>query len=164
MKNNNSIIVLLVVVVVIIIGLVAWMSYRSSYVTNEPSVYNATSTETGQVAQTLTLNTASDPNLGKYLVDPNGMTLYTYSGDKSGGSSSCTGQCAQTWPPYTVSSTTPVYGSVEVTGKIATTTRSDDKGTQVSYKGLPLYYYSKDSAPGDVSGKSVSTSWKVAKP
>jgi len=35
---------------------------------------------------------------------------------------------------------------------------------QVTYNGIPLYYYSKDTKPGDTTGEGVGGIWHVVKP
>jgi len=48
-----------------------------------------------------------------------------------------------------------------VSGKLATIKR-DDGSTQVTYNGLPLYFFSNDHAPGDSNG--VYENWNAVKP
>jgi predicted lipoprotein with Yx(FWY)xxD motif len=48
-----------------------------------------------------------------------------------------------------------------VTGKLATITR-DDGSLQVTYNGLPLYFFKNDKAPGDANG--VYAGWVAVKP
>ena len=47
------------------------------------------------------------------------------------------------------------------TGKFATVKR-DDGTTQVTYEGAPIYYWAKDTKPGDVTGQGVGGVWFVA--
>ncbi len=110
----------------------------------------------------ITVQTSQDPKLGTILVDPKGMTLYTFKNDQSG-SSSCTGTCAQIWPPLTVSQGATPMASSGASGTLATIQRPDGT-TQVTYNGMPLYNYSKDSKPGDTNGQGVGGVWFVAKP
>jgi predicted lipoprotein with Yx(FWY)xxD motif len=98
------------------------------------------------------IETASSANLGTFLTGPNGMTLYTHAGD-SPTSSTCTGGCATAWPPLTTSGQ-PTAGA-GVTGQLGTLTRADG-ATQVTYSGLPLYYWQGDAKPGDVTGDGVN--------
>lgn len=86
------------------------------------------------------------------LVGGNGMTLYTFTKDTANsGTSACTGGCATKWPPLTVpTGTTPSVGA-GASGKLATIKR-DDGTTQVTYNGLPVYFYSGDKAAGDMNG------------
>jgi predicted lipoprotein with Yx(FWY)xxD motif len=48
-----------------------------------------------------------------------------------------------------------------VTGALATISR-DDGSLQVTYKGLPLYFFHKDSKPGDTNGHY--TNWELVTP
>jgi predicted lipoprotein with Yx(FWY)xxD motif len=102
--------------------------------------------------------------LGAYLISYNGMTVYTFSKDKAA-TSTCYGQCAQNWPPYVVGPEDNVQNvKLGVTGdKVGTITRAD--GTiQVTYGGMPLYFYVGDKASGDTTGQNVGKVWFVVKP
>ena len=92
----------------------------------------------------------------------NGMTVYNFTKDvKDSGTSACTGGCLETWPALTVAAGgTPVAGA-GVSGKLATITR-DDGSLQVTYNGLPLYFFKNDKAPGDANG--VYENWVAVKP
>ena len=97
------------------------------------------------------VDAANSPTFGMVLTGPTGMTLYTHAGD-SATSSTCTGECATAWPPLTATGQ-PTAGA-GVTGKLGTLTRAD--GTiQVTYAGLPLYYWEGDTKAGDVTGNGV---------
>lgn len=92
------------------------------------------------------------------------LTVYMFEGDK-GPASSCTGACAQVWPPVTTAAAATVAGSA-VAADLGTTTRPD--GTkQVTYKGHPLYFFAKDKDDGDAYGQGVhgfGSDWYVLKP
>jgi predicted lipoprotein with Yx(FWY)xxD motif len=90
----------------------------------------------------------------------NSHTVYTFDSD-SPGVSKCTGGCATTWPPLTVPAGTTPTGGPGVTGQLATITRADGS-LQVTYKGLPLYFFHSDSNPGDTKGNY--TGWSLVKP
>ena len=98
-----------------------------------------------------TVGTASSPDFGTVLTGPNGMTLYTHAGD-SATVSTCTGACAATWPPLATTGQ-PTAGP-GVTGQLGTATRADGT-TQVTYGGLPLYYWEGDTKSGDVTGDGL---------
>ncbi len=101
--------------------------------------------------------------LGPILTDSNGRTLYTRS-DDTNSTSKCNGSCAQIWPPATASaSTAPTAGTGLTASMIGTLTRSDGS-TQVTYNGHPLYYFAKDSNPGDTTGQGVAGIWWTIKP
>jgi predicted lipoprotein with Yx(FWY)xxD motif len=107
-----------------------------------------------------TVKVTTDPKLGNILTDAKGMTLYIYKSDQPN-VSSCYGQCAQNWPPLMVAGapTAPPGFS----GTLGTTTRTD--GTkQVTYNQMPLYYYAKDTQPGDTTGQGVGGVWYAAQP
>ena len=52
-------------------------------------------------------------------------------------------------------------GDTGVSGKFGTITR-DDGTVQVTYNGLPLYFFSGDKKVGDANG--VYTNWEAVKP
>jgi predicted lipoprotein with Yx(FWY)xxD motif len=102
--------------------------------------------------------------IGTVLVaGSNGMTVYNFTKDvKDSGTSACTGSCITNWPALTVAAgESPVAGS-GVTGELGTITRSDDGTLQVTYNGLPLYFFANDQAPGDANG--VYENWTAVQP
>lgn len=100
----------------------------------------------------------SDSSLGKILVAAsNKMTLYTYAKDTAD-TSTCYDACATNWPPLTLTAD-PVAGP-GITGKLATTTRKDG-AKQLTWNGKPLYFYVKDTKPGDTVGQNVGQVWFV---
>jgi predicted lipoprotein with Yx(FWY)xxD motif len=107
-----------------------------------------------------TVMVASSPELGDFLVDSEGMTLYLFTNDEPG-VSNCTGGCLENWPPLLIEGD-PVAGE-GVNGKLDTITLAD--GTkQVTYNDMPLYYYIKDVKPGDTTGQQVGDVWFVVPP
>lgn len=68
---------------------------------------SASTTETAIVPVTggeTLLGVSQSDTMGAYLVDKNGMTVYISKKDtQNGSSSSCTGDCANTWLPVTIS-------------------------------------------------------------
>ncbi len=102
--------------------------------------------------------TKTDPKKGDYIVDAKGMTLYSFDKDTRE-TSNCNGGCATTWPPFVVS---PAY-STTMPLYVATIKRSDNT-MQYAYKGMPLYYYAKDTKAGDITGDGVGGVWHLVKP
>lgn len=97
------------------------------------------------------------PKLGNVLVGPNGMTLYMFTKDTPN-TSTCVDKCAENWPPLVVKSADAIVPGVNTPGKLGTTTRAD--GTlQVTYNGMPLYFYKSDKALGDSTGENVGQVW-----
>jgi len=90
----------------------------------------------------------------------NSHTLYTFDSD-SPGVSRCGGGCIGTWPALSIASGQTPSGGPGVTGALGTITRSDGS-LQVTYKGLPLYFFHSDAKPGDTKGNY--TGWSLAKP
>jgi predicted lipoprotein with Yx(FWY)xxD motif len=103
---------------------------------------------------------AKNEKLGSYLADEKGMTLYVFKKD-SPGKSACAGDCVAKWPLYYRDSVA-VSGSLKA-GDFATITREDGQ-KQTTYKGLPLYYFAADKAPGDTNGQGVKDVWYVVAP
>jgi len=93
----------------------------------------------------------------------NGMTVYTYTQDVAGsGKSSCSGSCLVKWPALTVPAGTSPTAGPGVTGTLGTITRTENGALQVTYDGLPLYFYQGDSSPGDENGNYPE--WNLVKP
>jgi predicted lipoprotein with Yx(FWY)xxD motif len=104
-------------------------------------------------AGSVTVGTASSGNLGTFLTGPNGKTLYIHAGD-SANTSTCTGSCITAWPALTVTAGQQPVAGTGVTGQLGTFARTDS-GTQVTYNGLPLYYWQGDTKAGDVTGQGI---------
>jgi predicted lipoprotein with Yx(FWY)xxD motif len=102
-------------------------------------------------------------SIGTVLVaGSNGMTVYTFAKDvKDSGKSACNAGCIDKWPALTVAAGQSPTPGTGVTGTLATITR-DDGTVQVTYNGLPLYFFANDHAPGDANG--VYTNWAAVKP
>ncbi|OQP45135.1 hypothetical protein A4H97_32880 [Niastella yeongjuensis] len=98
--------------------------------------------------------------LGSILTDVNGKTLYFFSSDANG-QSACSGGCATTWPVFYVDA--PDLSDGLAAADFSTITRTDGK-QQTTYKGWPLYYYSKDTLAGDIKGEAFGGKWFTAKP
>jgi predicted lipoprotein with Yx(FWY)xxD motif len=91
------------------------------------------------------------------------MTVYYFTKDtKDSGKSACTGDCLETWPALTVAAGETPLGGTGLTGALGTITREDDGTLQVTYNGLPLYFFKNDQAPGDANG--VYENWTAVEP
>ncbi len=109
----------------------------------------------------ITVQSGGSP-LAPYLVGPTGMTLYTFANDVSG-ESKCSGQCIQNWPALAVPDGQEPTAVDQAGGELGIFNR-DDGTNHVTYNGAPLYYWVRDSAPGDTTGDGVGGVWSVAKP
>jgi predicted lipoprotein with Yx(FWY)xxD motif len=107
------------------------------------------------------LKTASS-GAGQIVVDAKGMSVYFFTKDvKDSGTSACTGACIAAWPPVTTASDSPaVEGITATVGTIPT----PDGKKQVTINGLPVYYYVKDKAAGDITGQGANSAWYLVSP
>jgi predicted lipoprotein with Yx(FWY)xxD motif len=112
------------------------------------------------VPETVTLDSSTE--LGDYLVAANGKTLYTFANDEAG-VSNCADDCAQNWPPLTVAPNDRLAAGAGIEGELGTIERADGS-VQVTYNGMPLYFFAEDQAPGDTTGQGVGDVWAVAAP
>jgi predicted lipoprotein with Yx(FWY)xxD motif len=109
------------------------------------------------LAQTSAPAKVAETPRGTTLVDPKGMTLYTFDNDKTAGTSACNGKCAVNWPPFMAP---PDAANMD---KWTVIVRSDGS-KQWAYKGKPLYRWMEDKKPGDVDGDGRFNVWHVAVP
>jgi len=94
---------------------------------------------------------------GPALTNEEGMTLYTFDKD-SDGKSVCNGPCAANWPPFAADADAQASGSYTVVIR-------DDGSRQWAYQGRPLYTWTKDAKPGDITGDGVlNGAWRIAQP
>lgn len=92
---------------------------------------------------------------GNVLVGPNNRTLYAFTKDTTPGASACYDQCTQKWPPL-LADAAPRAGAGVNADLLGTIARTDGK-LQVTYNGLPLYYWAGDKAPGDTNGQGIGS-------
>lgn len=88
----------------------------------------------------------------RYMVDLEGMSLYTFDNDAPN-VSNCPNieGCVETWPAFTASITeNEDFGTID--------------GMQTTYLGHPLYYFINDAVPGDVKGDGVKEVWHLVYP
>ena len=156
----------------VLVGFVLLLSACSSQATASPTTAAPAAPATQAPAATespaavpvtgaATVNVGKNDQLGSFLVDSKGMSLYLFTKDTPN-TSVCYDKCAVAWPPL-LTTDKPVAGEGVDASKFGTTTRKDGT-TQVTYNGWPLYYYEKDKAPGDVTGQDVGNVWFVISP
>lgn len=160
-KNWFLIVVLLLVVLALgYLGRHRIKAMLGMSATPAPAAQTATDTSSPSSSMAPTDNiytTKTDPSKGSYMADFAGMTLYTYDKDTNG-VSNCSGGCLAAWPAYTSGAT--AQGTFPA--NISVITRSDGS-KQFAYKGMPLYYYAKDKAAGDITGDGVGNVWHIVK-
>lgn len=120
-----------------------------------------------------TVRIAQHPDLGNILVGPNGMTLY-YLTKESAETLRCWEDCAENWVPLMLGSSGSTARPVAppgLKGQLTTSKRNraipeerEAYGLQVTYNGRPLYYWSRDTVPGEATGHGIGDIWFVAKP
>ncbi len=104
----------------------------------------------------------AESKLGQIVVDGKGMSVYYFTKDtKDSGTSACTGGCLTAWPPVVTTSDAPAVEGV--TGTLGTITTPDGK-KQVTINGMPIYYFEKDKAVGDILGQGVNSVWYLVAP
>jgi predicted lipoprotein with Yx(FWY)xxD motif len=109
-----------------------------------------------------TVQVAEHPTQGNILTDSQGMTLYLFTKDTEN-VSNCYDQCAVNWPPLLAEAGTEPSAGEGVPGQLGVIDRTDGN-QQVTYNGMPLYYFAKDSQAGDTNGQYVGGVWFVVHP
>jgi predicted lipoprotein with Yx(FWY)xxD motif len=130
-----------------------------SYGAAKPSTSNTSNSSAA--ASAVGTKTSS---LGTFLVDANGRTLYLWDADH-GSKSTCTGACAQAWPPLTTTTTPKASGAVKAS--LLGTTKRTDGTREVTYAGHPLYTFAGDTQPGQTTGQGSNgfgAPWWVVTP
>jgi predicted lipoprotein with Yx(FWY)xxD motif len=122
----------------------------------------ATSTSGGNATQSSSTDVSvigtNHTQDGTLIAGIDGRTVYYFQPDKKSSaghakSSTCYTACATVWPPVLATATPSAGGSAKAS-LIALTKRTD--GTmQVTYNGLPLYYYAADLKAGQVTGNHL---------
>lgn len=134
--------------------------YSTSVPKNSSTTSSQVTTTVGQNVTTTinsnsyTVNIANSATFGTYLTNGTGYTLYYFKSDgANSGISDCNGGCASAWPPFYVA-TLDLPQNLSASN-FNTITRTD--GTkQLTYNGLPLYFFRSDTKSGEVSGNGVS--------
>jgi predicted lipoprotein with Yx(FWY)xxD motif len=137
----------------------------SSAATSASQKAAATTSSSSSSAAAGTAVTTVHTSLGTVLAaGPKRLTVYLFAAD-TGAASTCSGACAQVWPPVTTSGAPKAEGGA-VAADLGTITRAD--GTkQLTYKGHPLYYYVSDQQSGETTGQGVNSfgaPWYVLSP
>jgi len=127
---------------------------------SERAPQETTTERTDQQPNSYTVEVRTHPEYGVILTDPEGMTLYLFTNDEAG-ESTCYDDCAEAWPPLTVEGSPTIPDGLP--GEFDTTER-DDGTEQVTYEGMPLYYFQNDEEPGDATGQGANDVWFVVNP
>jgi predicted lipoprotein with Yx(FWY)xxD motif len=125
----------------------------------KPSAATATQKIAAKPASSLVIATYKTPEDGTLISGAGNRTLYVFKADEKSTSaheklSTCYGGCAAVWPPVLASATPTVSGKASAS-LIGLTTRRDGS-KQVTYNGLPLYYYAADTKAGQATGNHLA--------
>ena len=127
------------------------------------STSSTTSTATSSPRPASIVGTKTS-SLGTFLVDSKGRALYLWDADHSS-KSTCSGACAQAWPPLTTTGTPKASGAVKAS--LLGTTKRADGSREVTYAGHPLYYFAGDTQAGQTTGQGSNgfgAPWWVVTP
>lgn len=113
----------------------------------------------GPAAAAAKVTVQESQEYGPYLADAEGRALYMFTTDTQGqgqaeAKSSCHDACADAWPPLSAEEGDPQAGE-RAQGDLLDTMQREDGSTQVTYNGWPLYYFVKDTGPGETQGQDV---------
>ena len=124
---------------------------------DEPSAGGGQDQPQEEAAATIEVTSAS---MGDILADPDGNTLYMFVPDQeNNGEPTCYDDCAAAWPAFEAMGDLTAGEGLDQS-LLASVERTDGT-TQVTYKDLPLYYFSGDEAPGDTNGQGLMDVWYV---
>jgi predicted lipoprotein with Yx(FWY)xxD motif len=112
----------------------------------------------GAVQTAATVKVATLAQFGTYLTDTSGRSLYSFVRDEPN-KTNCTGGCPQSWPPVLTTDAPKADAGVDA-AKLGTITRPEG-GKQLTYGGLPLYYFSQDVKAGDLKGQLFAGAWNA---
>lgn len=128
--------------------------------TGATATSNATTAaqSTTKSTPSLTIATYKTPEDGTLISGDSNRTLYVLTADEKSTSahaklSTCYAGCAAVWPPVLTSGTPAVAGKANASLLGLTTRRDGTK--QVTYNGLPLYYYAADTKAGQATGNHL---------
>jgi predicted lipoprotein with Yx(FWY)xxD motif len=123
-----------------------------------PSTGGTPSVAPSTAAAAVSINTANVASVGTVLADAKGFTLYHLK-TETPGKIVCTGGCESVWPPVLLpAGAASAMAGMGLHGGLGTIKRPDGS-TQVTYKGMPLYRYSGDTAPGQDNGQGIENVW-----
>ncbi|MET8526627.1 hypothetical protein [Micromonospora sp. NPDC005172] len=122
------------------------------------------SPDRGQGNSVVQLRATDQADIGTYVADGQGRTLYRFDKDSARPpKATCAGDCAKTWPPLLISSPGRIYPDGVDPQLVGYVERAD--GTcQVTIGGWPVYRFAKDLAPGDIRGQGVGGTWFAVAP
>lgn len=130
-----------------------------------PSVKNINPPKsTRRGSHTVELNATPSAEIGTYVTDGAGRTLYRFDNDSATPPrSTCNNDCAAAWPPLLIKSPGKIYPN-GINPKIIGYVERADHTCQVTINGHPVYYFVTDTRPGDINGQGVNGTWFAVSP
>lgn len=127
-------------------------------VTVKPSAATVAKTPGAPAPGALVIGTYKTPEDGTLIAGEGNRTLYVFKPDEKSSpghdkQSTCYGACTSVWPPVLASATPSVSGKANQALLGLTTRRDGSK--QVTYNGMPLYYYAADTKAGQATGNHL---------
>jgi predicted lipoprotein with Yx(FWY)xxD motif len=104
----------------------------------------------GDEAGAALVSTRELDGLGTVLVDDSGRALY-FAEQETDGTIQCVDACLGFWTPATATGSLPT----DISG-LDTIQRDDTGDRQLTYDGAPLYTFTLDKAPGQVTGNDLT--------
>jgi predicted lipoprotein with Yx(FWY)xxD motif len=118
----------------------------------------------GRKSHVLELNAVRSEEIGTYVTDGAGRTLYRFDKDTTNPpKSTCNGDCAEVWRPMLIKSPGKIYPQGVNPRSISYIERADHT-CQVAINGHPLYFFAGDARPGDINGQGVNGAWFAVAP
>jgi predicted lipoprotein with Yx(FWY)xxD motif len=115
-------------------------------------------------SHTVELDVTDNPQIGDYLTDGAGRTLYVFDDDSADPpQSNCNGSCAIAWPPLLIKSPGKIYPN-GLNPKIIGYVERADHTCQVTVNGHPVYFFVADAKAGDINGQGINGKWFAAAP
>jgi predicted lipoprotein with Yx(FWY)xxD motif len=118
----------------------------------------------GRGSHVLELNAVRSDQIGTYVTDGAGRTLYRFDEDSAKPpKSTCNGYCARVWRPMLIKSPGKIYPH-GINPKTVGYIERLDHTCQVTINGHPVYFFVGDVRPGDVNGQGVNGTWFAVAP
>jgi len=120
----------------------------------------------GPPARPVAIDSRVISGVGDVLVTTKGYALYMFQPD-SQRQVTCTGLCAATWPPVKIAPGATLSAGPGVRSSLLSTDKDPAGGTVVTYNGWPLYTYSGDVQPGQITGQAIDLNggdWYLMRP
>jgi predicted lipoprotein with Yx(FWY)xxD motif len=115
-------------------------------------------------SKTVELNATESDQIGTFVTDGAGRTLYRFDADSAKPpKSTCNDDCAKAWPPLLIKSPGRIFPDGIDPKTLGYVERADGH-CQVTINGWPVYYFIADAKPGDINGQGINGKWFAVSP